>query len=163
MCIFLIYFASIEKQKQYGKKIKRSEYVLIILLRHQTSDYSSFYQTNVTFVVTDDRGASTVHTPTIEMCACSNGGQCIPPELGDQENTEEKFVVMGCACAEGYAGRFCKNDIDACEANGQPCYPGVTCEDLPAPAGISGYKCGPCPLGYSGDGAKCLGDQLLVI
>ena len=137
-----------------NRKIKQYKKIIIL---------SSFHQANVTFVVTDDRGASTVHTPTIEMCACSNGGQCIPPELGDQENTEEKFVVMGCACAEGYAGRFCKSDIDACEVNGQPCYPGITCEDLPAPAGISGYKCGPCPSGYSGDGTKCLGDQHFVI
>ena len=92
------------------------------------------------------------------MCACDNGGQCVAPELGDPENTGSKFVLMGCACVAGFTGRLCTSDIDACELNGQPCYPGVECEDLPAPANITGYKCGPCPAGYSGNGAKCTGE-----
>ena len=92
------------------------------------------------------------------MCACDNGGQCVAPELGDPENTGSKFVLMGCACVAGFTGRLCTSDIDACELNGQPCYPGVDCEDLPAPANITGYKCGPCPAGYSGNGAKCTGE-----
>ena len=81
----------------------------------------------------------------------------MPPEKGDKVNTDSKFVYMGCACLGGYTGRFCDSDIDACESNGQPCYTGVECIDLPPPANASGYKCGPCPSGYTGNGAQCVG------
>ena len=91
------------------------------------------------------------------MCACDHGGLCIQPEEDDPLNTDSKFVYMGCACQGGYTGRFCDSDIDACEMNGQPCYAGVECIDLPPPANASGYKCGPCPTGYTGDGAQCAG------
>ena len=33
------------------------------------------------------------------------------------------------------------------------CFPGVTCEDVPAPG--TGFTCGPCPEGYNGDGITC--------
>ena len=79
------------------------------------------------------------------------------PEEDDPINTDSKFVYMGCECQGGYTGRFCDSDIDACEMNGQPCYPGVKCTDLPPPANASGYTCGPCPSGYTGDGAQCAG------
>ena len=92
------------------------------------------------------------------MCACDHGGKCVPPEEGDKVNTDSKFVYMGCACQGGYTGRFCDSDIDACEMNAQPCYAGVNCTDLPPPANASGYKCGPCPTGYTGNGAQCAGE-----
>ena len=79
------------------------------------------------------------------------------PEEGDKVNTDSKFVYRGCACQGGYTGRFCDSDIDACEMNGQPCYAGVKCIDLPPPANASGYTCGPCPSGYTGNGAQCVG------
>ena len=82
------------------------------------------------------------------------------PEEGDPVNTDSRFVYMGCACQEGFTGRFCESDIDACEMNGQPCYTGVKCIDLPAPANATGYECGPCPSGYSGNGAQCAGKNL---
>jgi len=91
------------------------------------------------------------------MCACVHDGQCVQPEEGDPVNTDSKFVYMGCACQGGYTGRFCDSDIDACEINGQPCYGDVKCIDLPPPANASGYKCGPCPSGYAGNGAQCAG------
>ena len=81
----------------------------------------------------------------------------MPPEEGDKVNTDSKFVYMGCACQGGYTGRFCDSDIDACEMNGQPCYAGVKCTDLPPPANASGYECGACPNGYTGNGAQCAG------
>ena len=37
------------------------------------------------------------------------------------------------------------------------CFEGVECEDVPAP-GV-GAVCGPCPDGYHGDGAKCVGES----
>ncbi|CAH3044151.1 unnamed protein product [Pocillopora meandrina] len=63
--------------------------------------------------------------------------------------------VLECGCLNGYTGTLCESDLDACEANLNPCYPGVKCIDLPPPANISGYKCGPCPNGFTGDGSKC--------
>ena len=102
-------------------------------------------------------GASSTWNPTINMCACLHDGRCVMPEEGDELNTGNKFVYMGCACQGGYTGRFCDSEIDACELNGQPCYQGVDCEDLPPPANISGYICGPCPSGLTGNGAQCTG------
>ena len=111
----------------------------------------------MTFVATDDKGASASWSPIINMCACHHEGQCVKPEEGDSVNTDSKFVYRGCACQGGYTGRFCDSDIDACEMNGQPCYTGVKCIDLPPPANASGYTCGPCPSGYTGNGAQCVG------
>ena len=116
-----------------------------------------FFQLNLSFVATDDKGASAIWNPTISMCACEHGGQCVQPEEGDSVNTDSKFVYMGCACQGGYMGRFCGTNIDACEMNGQPCYAGVKCIDLPPPANVSGYTCGLCPTGYTGNGAQCAG------
>lgn len=124
-------------------------------------------QVKFTFLATDTLGASSSSTPCIKMCACRNGGQCVAPKAGDKYNNDSKFIYQGCSCAAGYTGRFCESDIDACALNGKPCFKGVTCTDLPAPANITGYTCGPCPSGYSGDGVKCAGKsrmwKLLIV
>jgi hypothetical protein len=71
---------------------------------------------------------------------------------------------MACSCGDGYTGQYCETDVDACVANLDPCYPGVTCTDLPPPANMTnGYKCGPCPSGYTGSGANCTGIELYVV
>ncbi|KAL9979187.1 hypothetical protein ACROYT_G016809 [Oculina patagonica] len=137
--------------KPAGATVSQNGIVLLF-----TWPVSSSAKFNLSFVATDDKGASATWSPTINMCACDHGGQCVPPEEGDKVNTDIKFVYMGCACQGGYTGRFCDNDIDACEMNGQPCYTGVTCIDLPPPANASGYKCGSCPSGYTGNGAQCV-------
>ncbi|XP_067053673.1 fibrillin-2-like isoform X3 [Acropora muricata] len=116
---------------------------------------SSSRKLNLSFVATDDQGAAATWNPTINMCACEHRGQCVPPEDGDPVNTDSKFVYMGCVCQGGYTGRFCDSEIDACEVNGQPCYEDVVCTDLPPPADETGYKCGPCPSGFTGNGAEC--------
>ena len=108
-------------------------------------------------MATDEFGAASSSTPCIKMCACRNGGQCAAPKVGDKYNNDSKFIYQGCACSAGYTGRFCESDIDACKLNGQPCFKGSTCTDLKAPANITGYQCGPCPSGYSGNGIKCVG------
>ena len=125
--------------------------------------HSAFLQVKFSFVATDELGASVSSTPCIKMCACKNNGQCVPPPLGDKYNNDSKFIYQGCSCSSGYTGRFCENDIDACAYNGQPCFKGVTCTDLPAPANITGYTCGPCPSGYSGDGENCDGKSRMCI
>ena len=85
----------------------------------------------MSFVAADEKRASTTWSPTIKMCACKHSGLCVEPEEGDTANSDIKFIYMGCACQGGYTGRFCDSEIDACEFNGQPCYAGVACTDLP--------------------------------
>ena len=50
-------------------------------------------------------------------------------------------------------GHFCEKDADGCLQS--PCAAEVSCTDIPAP-GV-GATCGPCPLGFSGDGQQCTG------
>ncbi|XP_078352119.1 mucin-like protein [Oculina patagonica] len=120
-----------------------------------TWNVTSSDKVKFTFIATDEFNASVISTPTVKMCSCRNGGQCVAPELGDELNDDSKFIVQGCTCAAGYTGRFCESDIDACSFNGNPCFRGVNCTDQPAPADTTGFTCGPCPSGYSGDGIQC--------
>ncbi|XP_022800806.1 uncharacterized protein LOC111338572 [Stylophora pistillata] len=113
---------------------------------------------DIQFIVADAT-TKTVLQPSINICACQNQGVCAPVEEEDADNSadsnENKFTILSCTCQNGYTGTFCDADLDACEENFQPCYPGVTCNDLPAPANKTGFKCDPCPNGYSGDGIEC--------
>ena len=52
-----------------------------------------------------------------------------------------------------WMGHFCETDVDGCDEIS--CYEGVACIDVPAPG--EGAMCGPCPVGFTGDGQKCLG------
>ncbi|XP_067018613.1 mucin-like protein isoform X3 [Acropora muricata] len=121
-----------------------------------TWNVTSTERVQFTFVAKDDQEASTSSTPCIKMCGCQNGGQCVEPKVGDALNNDSKFIYLGCNCAVGYTGRFCENDLNACELNGNPCFQGVSCTDHPAPANLSGFTCGQCPVGYNGDGINCL-------
>ncbi|XP_074632006.1 uncharacterized protein LOC141890434 isoform X2 [Acropora palmata] len=114
-------------------------------------------QIEVEFRVSDGT-ANTVHSPVINVCACHNQGACVEQASDDSSpnNNTQKFQILSCQCLNGYTGSFCEVDLDACEENSQPCFPGVSCIDLPPPANESGYTCGPCPNGYSGNGAECL-------
>ena len=117
-----------------------------------------FFQIEVEFIASDGT-ANTVHSPIINVCACQNQGVCVQ-ESSDESNLNnntEKFTFLFCNCLNGYTGSFCEADLDACDENFQPCFPGVSCIDSPPPANASGYTCGPCPSGYSGDGAECSG------
>ncbi|RMX36464.1 hypothetical protein pdam_00010052, partial [Pocillopora damicornis] len=108
------------------------------------------------FVVTDDQGATAFLRPIINLCACHNNGVCLHSASNkNSTHNSNKMNVLECGCLNGYTGTLCESDLDACEANLNPCYPGVKCIDLPPPANISGYKCGPCPNGFTGDGSKC--------
>ncbi|XP_035679474.1 mucin-like protein [Branchiostoma floridae] len=110
-------------------------------------------------ILTDSNNGSIQYWPTVRVCACYNGGTCVDSDDDDDtssdNSTETRFVLQACTCEEGYTGVQCESDIDACEENSQPCYEGVRCRDYPAPANISGYECGPCPTGFSGDGETC--------
>ena len=118
----------------------------------------SCLQIELEFVVTDDLGATAFLRPIINLCACHNNGVCLHSASSkNSTHDSNKMNVLECGCLNGYTGTFCESDLDACEANLNPCYPGVKCIDLPPPANISGYKCGPCPNGFTGDGSKCRG------
>lgn len=63
-------------------------------------------------------------------------------------------------CPEGFVldpeDGLC-SDINACLS--EPCFPGVFCDDLPAPDG--GYICGKCPNGTIGNGVDCIPNKCL--
>lgn len=112
-------------------------------------------------MITDDSNQATVLRPVINVCACHNLGFCATKDENDLSNnansTVKKFQLLPCVCRNGYTGIFCEEDLDACEENSQPCYPGVQCKDLPPPANKSGFICGSCPSGFTGNGAECIG------
>ncbi|XP_019616846.1 PREDICTED: mucin-like protein [Branchiostoma belcheri] len=99
------------------------------------------------------------YRPVVYMCSCLHGGNCGNSRDPDPASAggETKFVQRTCTCAPGYTGDRCEEDVDACLLNFSPCFPGVTCVDLPAPAGDGrdGFTCGDCPEGYTGDGFDC--------
>lgn len=107
----------------------------------------------------DDSNQATVLRPVINVCACHNQGTCVSLDENDVDNSGERFNILPCVCQNGYTGTFCEADLDACEENFQPCYPGVECIDLKPPANASGFKCGPCPAGLTGDGVECTGNM----
>nr|XP_032817930.1 mucin-4-like isoform X2 [Petromyzon marinus] len=104
-------------------------------------------------VATDGGLAPTLMALSLTLCNCSAKSTCLYSEpLYSVQHNQSTFQVAGCNCSDGYTGQFCEMDVDACVTN--PCYPGINCTDLPPPS--LGYKCGPCPAGYTGDGEKCL-------
>ncbi|KAK3234816.1 hypothetical protein CYMTET_54942 [Cymbomonas tetramitiformis] len=94
--------------------------------------------------------------------------QCAPSSTCDTNNggcdaltvctdTESGVPICG-DCPVGYTGAGSTGcvDVDGCAeaaAEGEGCYPGAFCADVPAPA--SGFTCGACPVGMEGDGTVC--------
>ena len=115
----------------------------------------------IEILASDSMGAASLYKPIVRMCACTNG-ICLEdaPASPYLDDSSTHFKLLGCLCDQGYTGRLCENDLDACLENGNPCYPGVQCTDLPAPAKITGYSCGSCPEGTVGDGKMCAGSIL---
>ena len=62
-------------------------------------------------------------------------------------------TILSLHTCVGWKGRYCEEDQNGCSE--LACFEGVQCYDVPAPG--SGAICGPCPLGYQGDGEKCAG------
>lgn len=121
----------------------------------------SFRQIDIEFIVSDG-SVNTVLRPVINVCACQNQGICTSPQEENADDNDDssgdRFNILSCVCQNGYTGTLCDADLDACEENFQPCFPGVDCNDFPPPANETGFQCDPCPSGYSGDGIQCLGN-----
>ncbi|KAK3267846.1 hypothetical protein CYMTET_23623 [Cymbomonas tetramitiformis] len=90
------------------------------------------------------------------LCQDDNGG-CDPRTTCT--DTASGAPLCG-DCPAGYAGDGAAGcvDIDGCQES--TCYPGVHCEDIPAPGEdevhAGGHICGACPVGMVGDGVTCL-------
>ncbi|KAK3286035.1 hypothetical protein CYMTET_6381 [Cymbomonas tetramitiformis] len=95
--------------------------------------------------------------PTTD-CSENNGGCWVgtDADLGFAAACEQTELGSVCGeCPDGFVGdgdTGCQ-DLDACAS--LPCFPGVECSDLPAPALADGYTCASCPEGYRGDGESC--------
>ena len=66
------------------------------------------------FLAVDSRGASTTFTPTVEICACVNGGICSLDGVLSNNAT----VVMNCQCTRGMtkSGDGCNTVWTVCHA-----------------------------------------------
>jgi hypothetical protein len=71
---------------------------------------------------------------------CENGGSCVNGWSG-----------YTCACAPGFAGANCQNDMNECAQS--PCLNGGTCTD-----GVNSYACA-CAPGYTGQNCQTLVDN----
>jgi hypothetical protein len=60
-------------------------------------------------------------------------------------------VTGQCVCESGWEGEAC--DVDTMGCTVDSCYPGVNCWDIRAPG--TGFICGQCPEGTTGDGTFC--------
>ncbi|KAK3285195.1 hypothetical protein CYMTET_7187 [Cymbomonas tetramitiformis] len=84
------------------------------------------------------------------MCG-TNHGNC-DPLASCTDNPGTGYADCG-SCPAGYSGTgdTACTDTDGCAL--EPCFPGVTCADTPAPE--EGRTCGSCPEGYRGNGTSC--------
>eukprot|EP00854_Cymbomonas_tetramitiformis_P027974 gene27974-biopygen29028 len=63
-------------------------------------------------------------------------------------------------CPEGFDGSGDTRCYDTDGCAGDPCFPEVPCQDVPAPG--AGHTCDGCPEGYRGDGETCVLCAMLV-
>ena len=53
---------------------------------------------SLTFFARDSLNASSTLSPRVEVCACTNGGECT---LDGVLSTDDSTVIMNCLCTEG--------------------------------------------------------------
>ena len=52
----------------------------------------------LSFVAIDSVGAASIHSPSLQLCACFNGGECTEEGI---LNTDESLITLNCLCDEG--------------------------------------------------------------
>ncbi|XP_071477663.1 uncharacterized protein [Diadema antillarum] len=103
-------------------------------------------------IVASDGIVASSETLSVKVCRCENNGTCdFDTDAEGEDFTENKFAVVVCNCTEGWTGTHCEEDEDSCD--GDPCFEGVICYDLPPPS--TEPDCGPCPPSLTGDGLNC--------
>jgi hypothetical protein len=119
--------------------------------------FTTILQTSITFLVQDTKNGSSILSPSILLCRCVHGGECLLPDESSPESGSiaSAFLVMSCNCTVGRTGEFCEEVKDFCAGESTPpCHPLVTCFNHP-----TNFACGPCPRGYEGDGLICSGKK----
>ena len=115
-------------------------------------------QVEPVFIVTDSNSSASELRPLVRLCPCQNSGNCVDDEeVQRQLDSGTRFILLSCECPAGHTGQFCESTTDACVENNDPCFPGVECVNVPFDVDQTRYTCGPCPSGYRGDGAMCIG------
>ena len=110
------------------------------------------------FIVTDSNSSASELRPLVRLCPCQNNGSCVDDEdVQRQLDSGARFIVLSCECPAGLTGQLCESDFEACAENNDLCFPGVECVNVPLDVNQTGFTCGPCPAGYHGDGATCIG------
>ncbi|KAF6022442.1 hypothetical protein EB796_019247 [Bugula neritina] len=126
----------------------------LVTIVGQISGLATFQSFSI--LVTDLKGAASTKNLLVMVCQCVNNGTCETLSETERQSLEIDVVVLDCICPTGYTGDTCDTDLDACSLVASPCYPSVLCVDSPPPADHTGYTCGDCPPGYTGDGKTCI-------
>ena len=53
---------------------------------------------SLSFVAMDSAGAATLHRPSVQVCACFNGGECTEEGV---LNINNPIIILTCICPEG--------------------------------------------------------------
>lgn len=66
----------------------------------------------ISFMIEDSMGATTLHSPILHMCTCFNGGSCTAEGL---LSTDQLIVNLTCLCTEGMISACdCMHVFTAC-------------------------------------------------
>ncbi|KAI0233186.1 Mucin-like protein [Lamellibrachia satsuma] len=112
---------------------------------------------NISFSASDGKGGVAAAGVSINLCNCSDHGECLFDLLADGYELKQTFRIVQCNCSTGWEGDFCELDLDGCQDN--PCTEGTNCTDVtPAEQVASGksYNCSACPEGTEDDEGICL-------
>ncbi|CAD5124766.1 DgyrCDS13030 [Dimorphilus gyrociliatus] len=100
----------------------------------------------------DSKGAnSTELIINIQLCNCSNHGDCDWDRALPGFNASSSFYQTFCRCDREYEGDHCELDYDGCQDDPCMLVKGQTCTDLPADIhkiNKKGFNCSDCPQGF---------------
>uniref|UniRef100_H2ZYL8 Mucin-4 n=1 Tax=Latimeria chalumnae TaxID=7897 RepID=H2ZYL8_LATCH len=88
-------------------------------------------------------GLISVFKPRFIVCNCASSSKCIYEVITRVQDSS--LYTAACECATGFSGSTCQTRVISCRNT--TCFPGVSCKNE--------SSCGPCPVGYTGDGLRC--------